>query len=111
MITSVVKRPNIVPVLGLCLPEFLVTSNFSFSHSVFYFYGELSIIFIKVKFVVWEMVNQNTSIFLALLAESQQSSCHGVDSVVRPSFSFLCDKDYICGRIFMKLSLSISSLA
>ena len=50
--------------------KLLVTSNFSFSHSVLYHFGELSSIFIKVKivvyklsvwkslkFVVWERVN------------------------------------------------------
>ena len=52
--------------------KLLVTSNFSFSHSVFYLFGALSVIFIEViivvckrfqlwkslKFVVWERVNQ-----------------------------------------------------
>ena len=43
--------------------KMLVTSNFSFSHSVFYSFGELSASFIKfkidrsLKFVVWERVN------------------------------------------------------
>ena len=32
--------------------KLLVTSNFSFSHSVFYLFGELSAIFIKLKIVV-----------------------------------------------------------
>ena len=49
--------------------KLLVTSNFSFSYSVFYLFGELSAIFVKfetvvcklclfgrVKFVVWEWV-------------------------------------------------------
>ena len=51
--------------------KLLITSNFSFSHSVFYPFGELSAIFIKfeivvfknfvwksLKFVVWERVNE-----------------------------------------------------
>ena len=32
--------------------KLLVTSNFSFSHSVFYLFGELSPIFVKIKIVV-----------------------------------------------------------
>ena len=51
--------------------KLLITSNFSFSHCVFYQFGELSVIFVKfeivvcklsvwksVKFVVWERVNR-----------------------------------------------------
>ena len=34
--------------------KLLITSNFSFSHSVFYPYGELSEIFIKYEIVVWK---------------------------------------------------------
>ena len=34
--------------------KLLVTSNFSFSHSVFYLFGELSAIFIKFKLVVFQ---------------------------------------------------------
>ena len=34
--------------------KLLVTSNFSFSHSVFYPYGELSTIFIKLEIVVFQ---------------------------------------------------------
>ena len=52
--------------------KLLITSNFSFSHSVFYLFQELSAIFVKsqivickliqfgrvfIKFVVWERVN------------------------------------------------------
>ena len=33
--------------------KLLVTSNFSLSHSVFFSFGELSAIFIKIKIVVW----------------------------------------------------------
>ena len=62
--------------------KFLVTSNFSFSHSVFYPLGELSAIFIKfkivacklsiwknLKFVVWERVKKEIKrfVFLVLL--------------------------------------------
>ena len=32
--------------------KLLVTSNFSFSHSVFYMFGELSAIFVKFEIVV-----------------------------------------------------------
>ena len=32
--------------------KLLVTSNFSFSHSVFYLFGELSAIFVKFKIVI-----------------------------------------------------------
>ena len=35
--------------------KLLVTSNFSFSHSVFYPFGELSAIFIKIKIVVCKL--------------------------------------------------------
>ena len=35
--------------------KLLVTSNFSFSHSVFYRFGELSVIIIKVKIVVCKL--------------------------------------------------------
>ena len=35
--------------------KLLVTSNFSFSHSVFYPYGELSAIFIKLEIVVCKL--------------------------------------------------------
>ena len=35
--------------------KLLVTSNFSFSHSVFYPFGELTIIFIKLKIVVCKL--------------------------------------------------------
>ena len=35
--------------------KLLVTSNFSFSHSVFYPFGELSAIFIKLKIVVCKL--------------------------------------------------------
>ena len=37
--------------------KFLVTSNFSFSNSVFYPFGELSAIFIKSKIVVCKLFN------------------------------------------------------
>ena len=36
--------------------KFLVTSNFSFSHSVFYPFGELPAIYIKVKIVVCKLI-------------------------------------------------------
>ena len=37
--------------------ELLVTSNFSFSHSVFFtFFGELSAIFIKYEIVVYNLL-------------------------------------------------------
>ena len=35
--------------------KLLITSNFSFSHSVFYPFGELSGIFIKFEIVVWKL--------------------------------------------------------
>ena len=35
--------------------KLLVTSNFSFSHSVFYSFGEISAIFIKFKIVVCKL--------------------------------------------------------
>ena len=35
--------------------KLLVTSNFSFSHSVFYSFGELSAIFIEFEIVVYEL--------------------------------------------------------
>ena len=49
--------------------QFLITSNFSFSHNVFYLFGELAAIFIKSKIVVcqsfefgrvnvWEMLKE-----------------------------------------------------
>ena len=65
--------------------ELLVTSNFSFSHSVSYPYEELSFIFIKfktvgcklfkfgsLKYVVWERVNPftNQSMFLCVCSTS-----------------------------------------
>ena len=56
--------------------QLLVTSNFSFSHSFFYPFGELSAIFIKfeivvckhrvwrsLKFVVWETVKEQFLLF------------------------------------------------
>ena len=65
--------------------KLLVTSNFSFSHSVYYLYGEVSAIFIKfeivvcklfsvwssLKFVVWESVNFTKE----LLANKTNSDC------------------------------------
>ena len=36
--------------------KLLVTSNFSFSHSVFYHFVELSSIFIKVKIVLYKLI-------------------------------------------------------
>ena len=40
----------------LCEKEtLLITNNFSFSHSVFYPFGELSAIFIKIEIVVWKL--------------------------------------------------------
>ena len=36
--------------------KLLVTSNFSFSHSVFYLFGELSAIFFKYEIVVWKNI-------------------------------------------------------
>ena len=60
--------------------KLLVTSNFSFSHSVFYLVGELSAIFVKLKivvctlfqfgslkFVIWERVKTN---FQSIFAKS-----------------------------------------
>ena len=58
-----------------------MTSNFSFSHSVFYLFGELSAIFIKyrivivqtlsvwmsLKFVVWERVKVKFCEFIGLI--------------------------------------------
>ena len=35
--------------------KFVITSNFSFSHSVFYLFGELSAIFTKFKIVVCKL--------------------------------------------------------
>ena len=35
--------------------KLLVTSNFSFSHSVFYPFGELSAIFIRFEIVIWKI--------------------------------------------------------
>ena len=64
--------------------KMLVMSNFSFSHSVFYPFGELCAIFIKfkivicklyqfgsLKFVVWERV-KNQSCYLLLTEELLQ---------------------------------------
>ena len=36
--------------------KLLVASNFSFPHSVFYLFGELSAIFVKLKFVVCNLI-------------------------------------------------------
>ena len=35
--------------------KLLITSNFSFSHSVFYLFGELSAIFVKFEIVVCKL--------------------------------------------------------
>ena len=56
------NKPAFLPVCSTSLlktlrekEKLLVTSNFSFSHSVFYPLGELSTIFIKFKIVVCEL--------------------------------------------------------
>ena len=74
------NKPWFLPVCSTTLlktmwekEKLLITSNFSFFHSVFYLFGELSAIFIKLKivvcnlfqfgrvlkFVVWERVKLN----------------------------------------------------
>ena len=40
--------------------KLLVTSNFSFSHSIFYSLGELSAIFMKLKIVVYKLFEFGT---------------------------------------------------
>ena len=57
--------PNKPLFLGICCTgllktlwekeKFLIISNFSFSHIVFYSFGELSIIFIKLKIVLCKL--------------------------------------------------------
>ena len=56
------NKPWFLRVCSICLlktlrekEKLLVTSNFSFSHSVFYPFGKLSIIFIKLKIVVCKL--------------------------------------------------------
>ena len=46
--------------------KLLVTSNFSFSHSVFYSFGELSVVFIK-----YEMLSANS------FSLEESKICHG----------------------------------
>ena len=62
------------------MEKLLVTSNFSFSHSVFYPFGDLSAFFIEdcrlqtlsvwisLKFVVWERVNKDVFITWILVS-------------------------------------------
>ena len=69
--------------------KLLVTSNFSFSPSVFYLYGELSVIFIKLetvvcklfqfggylKFFVWERVKHGSYKYIIDGLEQYYSKC------------------------------------
>ena len=59
----------------------------------------------KVTFTRILLFSNNA--FLALLAESQQSACHGVVSIICPvclSVSLFLVKVYISGGIFVKLA-------
>ena len=67
--------------------KLLVTSNFSFSHSVFYLFGELSAIFIQIqnccvqtlsvwksiKFVIWERVNKKKKLFVDIVGKGENA--------------------------------------
>ena len=84
------NKPWFLPVCNTSLlktlqekEKLLVTSNFSFSHSVFYPFGKLSAVLIKVKivvcklfqfrkvlnFVVWERVNRHISVVICSFFE------------------------------------------
>ena len=57
--------------------KLLLMSNFSFSHSVFYPFGELSAIFAKFdivtcKFVLWERVELKKNLFFIILKKRQK---------------------------------------
>ena len=77
--------------------KLLVTSNFSFSHSVFYPFGELSVIFIKfkivvcklfsiwkgLKFVVWERVKVSSAICFNLVQSKMLLIGNGLNEMCR----------------------------
>ena len=76
--------------------KLLVTSNFSFSHSVFYQFGVLSAIFVcklfpvcnSLKFVVWERVSGDQTALLtdnlkSLLCRFSISAGHNVLPIVK----------------------------
>ena len=73
--------------------KLLISSNFSFSHSVFYPFGELSAIFIKCRIVVCKLFQFGKSLkFVACMRVKSHSMTFPVCFFLQITFNLGCSK-------------------